>query len=60
MAARVKILEASDNVRCQAFALCERPAEGACRHPVLGAYLSCAPCAQRLEKTLEPAEVEFA
>ena len=51
-----KILEASDNV---AFALCDRAAEGACEHPVLGAYLSCARCAEKLEKTLEPAEVTF-
>lgn len=55
----VKILEASDNVACQAFAMCDRPAEGACRHPALGAYLSCSRCAERLEKELEPAEIEF-
>jgi hypothetical protein len=54
-----KILEASDNVACQAFALCDRPAEGACNHPVLGHYLSCARCAEKLEKTLEPAEITF-
>jgi hypothetical protein len=54
-----KILEASDNVACQAFALCENAAEGACEHPVLGAYLSCQRCADRLEKTLQPAEIEF-
>jgi hypothetical protein len=57
--ALTKILEASDNVACQAFALCENAAEGACRHPVLGAYLSCARCAERLEQTLEPAEITF-
>ena len=55
----IKILEASDNVACQAFALCDRPAEGAVEHPVLGAYLSCARCAARLEQTLQPAEIEF-
>ena len=54
-----KILEASDNVACQAFALCENAAEGACDHPVLGAYLSCQRCADRLEKELKPAEIEF-
>jgi hypothetical protein len=54
-----KILEASDNVTCQAFALCDRPAEGAVRHPVLGAYLSCARCAAKLEADLEPAEITF-
>lgn len=52
-----KILDAGDNVRCQAFALCDLPAEGACTHPVLGAYLSCARCAEKLGKTLEPAEI---
>jgi hypothetical protein len=59
MTMTVKILEASDNVACHAFALCDRPAEGVVRHPVLGAYLSCARCAERLEKTLEPAEIEL-
>jgi hypothetical protein len=59
MTTTVKILEASDNVACQAFARCDRPAEGACRHPVLGGYLSCARCAELLEQTLEPAEIEF-
>ena len=54
-----KILDASDNVACQAFARCDRPAEGAVRHPVLDAYLSCQRCADRLEQTLEPAEIEF-
>jgi hypothetical protein len=54
-----KILEASDNVACQAFAKCEDAAEGVCRHPILGLYLSCARCAEKLEKKLEPAEIEF-
>jgi hypothetical protein len=54
-----KILEASDNVACQAFAKCDRAAEGACEHPILGWYLSCARCATKLEKELEPAEIEF-
>ena len=36
----IKILEASDNVACQAFARCGNAAEGACEHPVLGWYLS--------------------
>lgn len=55
----IKILEASDNVACQAFARCGNAAEGACEHPVLGWYLSCARCAEKLEKKLEPAEVDF-
>jgi hypothetical protein len=54
-----KILEASDNVACQAFALCDRPAEGCVQHPALGAYLACARCATKLEMALEPAEIEF-
>lgn len=54
-----KILDASDNVACQAFALCGNAAEGAVRHPVLGAYLSCSRCAKRLEQPLEPAEITF-
>lgn len=54
-----KILEASDNVACQAFAKCGNAAEGACSHPILGAYLSCRRCADKLEKTLEPALIEF-
>jgi hypothetical protein len=54
-----KILEASDRVACQAFVFCDRPAEGACDHPVLGSYLSCARCAEKLEKTLEPAAITF-
>ena len=55
----VKILEASDNVACQAFARCENAAEGACSHPILGAYLSCARCAAKLEKELQSAEIMF-
>ena len=55
-----KALDASDNVACQAFALCGQPAEGAVRHPVLGAYLACPRCAAKLEQALEPAEIEFA
>lgn len=52
-------LTAEDNVACQAFALCTRPAIGAVEHPILGAYLSCQPCADKLEQKIEPAEVEF-
>ena len=59
MAGVTKILEASDNVACQAFAQCENAAEGACRHPVLGAYLSCSRCAEKLEKELQSAEITF-
>jgi hypothetical protein len=54
-----KTLEASDNVRCQAFAKCDRAAEGACKHPVLDWYLSCARCADRLGQTLYEAEIEM-
>lgn len=59
MTSTTKILEASDNVACQAFALCDRAAEGACEHTVLGQYLSCARCAERLGQTLQQVEIIF-
>lgn len=54
-----KILDASDRVRCQAFAYCDQPAEGMIRHPVLGAYVACPRCAARLGQELEPAELSI-
>lgn len=53
----MEALNPTHNVRCQAFARCENAAEGACAHPVLGAYLSCARCATKLENTLHPCRV---
>lgn len=50
-------LTAADNVACQAFALCDRAAEGAVKHPILTAYLSCARCAEKLEADLIEATV---
>lgn len=50
-------LDASHNVACQSFALCDRAAEGAYPHPVLTAVLSCKRCADRLGIDLEPASV---
>jgi hypothetical protein len=51
------ILTAEDNVACQAFALCTRPAVGAVSHPILTAYLSCQECADKLEVKTEPVEI---
>jgi hypothetical protein len=50
-------LNADHNITCQSFAMCDRPATGAYRHPILGAVLSCQRCADKLEQTLRPVVV---
>jgi hypothetical protein len=53
----IRLLTTEDNVACQAFALCTRPAVGAVRHPILIAYLSCQECADKLEVKIESVEI---
>jgi hypothetical protein len=52
------LLSEDHSVACQAFARCENAATGGYAHPILGAVLSCARCAERLDEALQPASIE--
>lgn len=47
----------STEIACEAFALCDRAADGAYAHPALSWVPSCTRCAEKLGETLVPIEV---